>query len=205
MAATRELLARVGRGDHPPALRVYQPGPTVAFSRRETRHTGYPAAVAAAGRHGFEAVVRNTGGQAVVYGPGSLVVELIAPDPSPADRLRARFAAFAAALASALRAVGVDAGVGRLDGEFCPGDFSVRGSGRVKLAGTAQRLVAKAWLCSASIVVRDAAPLRAVLVEVYRGLEVEWRPETLAAVEDLVAGATVDEVLAAVSSTLGET
>jgi lipoate-protein ligase A len=174
----------------------------VAFSRRETHHPGYPDAVEAARRHGFEPVVRNTGGQAVAYGRGSLVVELIAADPSPADRLRVRFAAFGSALASALRAVGVDASVGRLDGEYCPGDFSVLGDGRVKLAGTAQRLVAKAWLCSASVVVHDAACLRDVLGDVYAGLGVDWRPETLGAVEDLVPDVTLDAVRAAVTGAL---
>ena len=200
MAVTHDLLAAIGRGDHPPALRVYRPGPTVAFSRRETHHPGYPRAVETATRHGFQPVVRNTGGAAVAYGPGSLIVELMAPDPSPRDHLRARFAAFGAVLAEALRTVGVDASLGRLPGEFCPGDYSVLGSGRIKLAGTAQRIIAKAWLCSASIVVHDAAPLRDVLSDVYRGLKVEWLPETLGGVEDLVSGVSLETVESAVGS-----
>jgi lipoate-protein ligase A len=203
MGATRELLRLVARGEHGPALRLYQPRPTVAFGRRETHHRGYPAATAAAGLHGFEHVVRNTGGRAVAYGDGCLIVELIAPDPSPPSRLTARFAAFGGALAAALRTLGVDAAVGRLDGEFCPGDHSVVGAGSIKLAGTAQRLVAGAWLCSASITVSGAAPLRKVLVDVYRELEFGWRPETLGSVTDLVPSLTMTDVENAVVSALG--
>jgi lipoate-protein ligase A len=192
MATTHALLTAIGHNDHPPTLRIYRPGPTAAFSRRETHHPGYPSAVAAATRHGFHPVVRNTGGQAVVYSHGSLIVELIAPDPSPADHLRARFAAFGTVLAQALRTLGVDTSLGHLPGEFCPGDYSVLGSGKIKLAGTAQRLTAKAWLCSASIVVHNAAPLRAVLSDVYQALGVEWLPMTLGAVEDLVPSVSLD-------------
>jgi octanoyl-[GcvH]:protein N-octanoyltransferase len=205
MDATRELLRLVARGEHGPALRLYRPRPTVAFGRRETHHRGYSAATAAAGLHGFEPVVRNTGGRAVAYGDGCLIVELIAPDPSPPARLTARFAAFGGALATALRSLGVDATVGGLEGEFCPGDFSIIGAGSIKLAGTAQRLVAGAWLCSASITVSGAAPLRKVLVDVYRELEFGWRPETLGSVTDLVPSLTMTDVEDAVIPALGGT
>jgi len=205
MDATRELLRVVARGEHGPALRVYKPRPTGAVGRRETHQRGYPAATAAAGLHGCASVVRNTGGRAVAYGDGCLIVELIAPDPSPPSRLTARFAAFGGALAAALRSLGVDATIGRLDGEFCPGDHSVIGAGSIKLAGTAQRLVAGAWLCSASITVSGAAPLRKVLVDVYRELEFGWRPETLGSVTDLVPSLTTTDVEDALVPALGGT
>ncbi|HEY0641614.1 MAG TPA: lipoate--protein ligase family protein [Pseudonocardiaceae bacterium] len=202
MAFTKELLSAVAAKEPPAALRLYEPPRTVAFGRRETHRAGYRAAVDAARRHGFGPVVRNAGGLAVAYGPGSLVVELLAADPSPPDGLRARFAAFAAGIAAALRAVGVDAEVGELPGEYCPGEFSVR-AGTVKLAGTAQRLVAGAWLCSASVVVTGAAELRAVLAEVNEHLGFGWRPGTLGGAADLVPGLTTGAVAAALERTFG--
>lgn len=202
MAATRDLLAQVSAGAHGSVLRLYRPVPTVAFGRREVHRPGYPDAVDAARAHGFEPVVRNAGGQAVAYGAGSLVVELLAPDPAPVAGLHDRFTAFAGALVRALRPLGVDAATGRLDGEYCPGDHSVVAAG-LKLAGTAQRMVARAWLCSASIVVTGADPLRAVLVDVNRHLEFDWRPTTLGAVTDLAPQVTLPEVEAAVVDALG--
>jgi lipoate-protein ligase A len=192
--ATRELLREVAAGSAPPMLRLHRPAPTVAFGRVETYHTGFPAAVAAARRHGYAPIVRHTGGRAVAYHDGCLVIELIAPDASPITGLRARFAAFAAAIARALASTGVPASVGHLDGEFCPGEFSVIGAGRVKLAGTAQRIVAGAWLCSAAIAIAGAGPLRDVLVEVYGALGFDWRPATLGAVTDLAPAVTVEAI-----------
>ena len=72
-------------------------------------------------------------------------------------------------LAGALRTLGVDSRVGRVPDEFCPGDFTVNARGAVKLVGTAQRVVRHASLLAASVVVRDADSIRAVLRDVYRG------------------------------------
>jgi octanoyl-[GcvH]:protein N-octanoyltransferase len=83
-------------------------------------------------------------------------------------------------------------------GEFCPGEFTVNARGVVKLVGTAQRVVRHASLLAASVAVLDAAPLRDVLVDVYRALELEWDPATVGAVADDVADVTVDDVERAV-------
>lgn len=46
----------------------------------------------------------------------------------------------------------------------------------VKLAGSAQRVVKGAFLFSTHVVVSDPAPLRAVLVDVYRELGLDMDP-----------------------------
>ena len=64
-----------------------------------------------------------------------------------------------------------------IPGEYCPGEYSVHaqlpasaGGGRIKLVGTAQRVVTGGWWFSTGIVVSDSAPLRAVTADVYRAL-----------------------------------
>jgi lipoate-protein ligase A len=100
-------------------------------------------------------------------------------------------------LAEVLRSVGVDAGVGPVPGEYCPGDFSVNDGHGHKLVGTAQRLVRGAWLFSVVIVVTDPDPIRDVLVEVYRELKLEWDPGTVGAVGSTAYRVTVHDVKAA--------
>jgi octanoyl-[GcvH]:protein N-octanoyltransferase len=117
--------------------------------------------------------------------------------------MRPRFASFSATLAEALRVLGVDARVGAVDGEYCPGEFSVNAGGRVKLAGVAQRLKRRAWMVGAELVVEDAAPVRDVLTDVYAALELPLDPATAAAVEDVAPGVTVDDVERAVVEAFG--
>jgi lipoate-protein ligase A len=181
-----------------PLLRVARPGPTVGFGRLDAIRPGFPDAARAARAHGFEPVLRTPGGHAAAYHHGSLLVELVAPDDDPVSGMRSRFADFSDALAGALVALGVDARVGPVDGEYCPGDYSVNAGGRVKLAGVAQRLVRRAWMVGAELVVEDGAPVRAVLTDVYAALGLDLDPTTAAAVEDVAPGLTVDDVERAV-------
>ena len=97
-------------------------------------------------------------------------------------------------LAGALRSLGVDARVGEVPGEYCPGAYWVNARGRVKLIGTAQRLVRGGALLGASIVVGDGAGVRAVLDDVYAALEFDWDATTAGAIDEEVPGLTLDAV-----------
>ncbi|MHA7208132.1 lipoate--protein ligase family protein [Arthrobacter sp. MDT1-65] len=195
------LLREVAAGSRPATLRLYRPSPTVAFGQRDARLPGFPAASASASAHGFEPLVRRAGGRAAAYHRGCLIVDHVEPADDAVAGTRARFAAFGDFFAQVLADLGVDAHVGEVPGEYCPGEFSVHGrSGgvpAVKLVGTAQRVVAGAWLFSSVVVVEDAAPLRAVLTDVYAALGLAWEPATAGAAQDLVSGVTVDAVEAA--------
>ena len=70
----------------------------------------------------------------------------------------------------------------------------------VKLAGTAQRVVAGAWYFSTVLVIEVAEPLRSVLEDVYSCLGVSWEPATAGCVADVRPGTTVAEVEAALMS-----
>ncbi len=184
VAVSHALVERASEGALGPVLRVYRPAPTLAFGRLDALRPGFAAAAAAARAHGFEPVVRAPGGHAVAYHDGCLVVDEVVPHADPLAGLQERFRSSAETLADALRQVGVDSRVGRVAGEFCPGEHTVNARGAVKLVGNAQRVVRHASLLAASIAVTDAASLRAVLEDVYAALELEWDPETAGGVAD---------------------
>ena len=188
------LLRAVARGERAGELRILRPPPTVAFGRLDRLRPGYDAAVAAARRHGFGAVLREPGGHAAAYHEGCLVVDEFAADPEPIAGMRDRFRDRGERFAAALRTLGVDARVGAVPGEYCPGEFTVNARGRVKLVGTAQRVVRGAWLF-ASVVVVDGAPrLREVLVDVYDALELDVDPATVGSVADEQPGVGMHDV-----------
>jgi lipoate-protein ligase A len=198
LARAAELLDEVKRGVRGPTLRLYRPGPTMAFGQRDTRLPGFEAAREASRALGFEPVVRKAGGRAAAYHEGTLIVDHIEPAAEAMVGHRHRFEVFGELYAEVLRGLGVDARVGEIPGEYCPGEYSVHGVPRdalpVKLVGTAQRVVAGAWLFSSVIVVSDAAPVRKVLTEVYRALELPFEPSTAGAADDLVPELTVATV-----------
>jgi lipoate-protein ligase A len=198
VAVSHALVERASAGAVGPTLRIYRPAATLAFGRLDALRPGFAAAAAAAREHGFEPVVRAPGGHAVAYHEGCLVVDEVMPDRDPIGRLQGRFARSGERLAAALREVGVDARIGRIAGEFCPGDYTVSARGQVKLVGTAQRVVRHASLLAASIAVTGGDALRAVLTDVYRALDLDWDPATAGAAADDVPGVRVADVERAV-------
>jgi lipoate-protein ligase A len=202
IALSRALLQRVAAGELPPTLRLYVPAPTVAFGRLDALRPGYPKAVAAASAAGYEPVLRAPGGHAAAYDEGSVGFDLVVAHAEALGDPRALFRAGAGGVARALGGLGVDARVGAVAGEYCPGDFSVNARGAAKLAGLAQRAVRGASLLGAFVTVRGAAGLRAVLQPVYAALELEWEPATVGAVEEEAPGATVEAVARALAAEL---
>ena len=143
----------------------------VAFAKRDALAAGYGRAVQAAAAEGFGAVLRLAGGRAAVFHDGTLEVAHAAPDEDA--RARASTSASpptAALIARALAGLGVDARVGEVRGEYCPGRWSVNASGRRKLVGIGQRVVAGGSHTGSVIVVSDATRMRRVLEPVYSAL-----------------------------------
>jgi octanoyl-[GcvH]:protein N-octanoyltransferase len=204
-ALSRVLLDQVATGERPATVRLSRPGRVVAFGRRDVRAPGYPEAVRAAREAGFEAMERLTGGRAAAYSEGALSLTLTIPDEDPAQRTNARFEEAAAIARDALLELGVDARVGEVPGEYCPGDFSVNAGGRRKLVGIGQRMIRGAAHVGFVIVVEDADLIRTVLEPVYRALGLEWKPETVGAVEDEAPGTGRAEVEGALLERLGAT
>lgn len=195
VALPHALLELVAERRRPrPVLRHHRPHPTVAFGRRDVFLEGFPHAAAAARRHGFAPVIRGTGGRAAAYHEGCLILDEIMLAEQSTGGIRERFAAEADRQAAALRSLGVDARVGEVAGEYCPGEFSVNARGRVKLVGAAERIIRGAWLHSSVVVVESARAIRDVLVDVYDALGLEWDPASTGAVADEAPGVTMGEV-----------
>lgn len=181
-AMSRAVLDRVARGELPALLRLHRPEPTVAFSKQDRASPGYGGAVAAAREQGFAAVERLPGGRAAVFHPGTLSFALAEPDDDAQLHIHERFRFVADLLTGALRSAGVDARIGEVPGEYCPGGWSVNARGQVKLAGIGQRIVSGAVHTGAVVVLEDSDLVRRALVPVYRALGLPFDPATAGAV-----------------------
>ncbi len=128
-------------------------------------------------------MLRLAGGRAAVFHEGTLELAHAVPDPDPRRGIQARFEESAELITRALRRLGVDARVGEVPGEYCPGRFSVNAAGARKLAGIGQRVIAGGAHVGTVIVAEDGASVRRVLEPVYAALRLDWDPATVGAVE----------------------
>jgi octanoyl-[GcvH]:protein N-octanoyltransferase len=101
--------------------------------------------------------------------------------------------------------LGVDARVGEVPGEYCPGGYSVNARGEKKLAGIGQKLIKGAGHLGGVLVVENGARVRGALVPVYQALGLEWNPSTASSVADEAAGITLDDAEAVLIEELGRT
>jgi len=192
----------VARGELPETFRLARPGAMVAFGKLDVVSPGYPAAVTAARAGGFDAVRRLAGGRAAVFHEHTIAFAWAGRARDTWSGTHERFRTAAGIVERALRRLGVDARVGAVPREYCPGDYSVNAGGRAKLAGIGQRLVKGAWHIGGVIVVAEADRVRDVLVPVYEALALDWDPATAGAVEQEVPGARFEDVAQALLAEL---
>lgn len=184
-------------------LTWHRPGPSAAFSRRDTRAPGFADAADGLHRRGFRPFIRPVGGHLAVYDHGALVMEIRARCVDPREGTTGRFREVAGALAQGLRTLGVPADVGEVPGEYCPGRWSVHAGGSIKLAGTGQRLGRGAAFVTAVVVVGDPEPSRAAMAEAYPLLGLDLDPATVGSVGECVPGIEVPDVQQAIEGALG--
>jgi octanoyl-[GcvH]:protein N-octanoyltransferase len=184
MAISRALMTRVAAGELPDTLRISRPAASVAFGKRDVVGAGYSAAVAAAHAGGYEAVERVAGGRASVFHDQTIHVGHSVHHADPRVEVTRRFERTAELLTGALRGLGVDAHVGEVEGEYCPGRHSVNARHEAKLAGLGQRVIQRGAHVGAVVVVDGADRIRTVLEPVYDALELDWRPETTGSLAD---------------------
>jgi lipoate-protein ligase A len=203
-AVARATLMRVAAGELPATFRLHRPPRILAFSKQDAASAGFREAAFAARRSGFEPIVRLVGGRAAVYHEQTLALSWAVADHRPSARTEARFRELAELLATAIRDLGVDARIGEVPGEYCPGAWSVSARGSTKLAGTGQRLIAGAAHRGAVIVVGGSGAVRAALIPAYDALGLSFEEATVGSIEDEAGGIAIDRVEAAILARLGE-
>lgn len=181
MALVRDMLTAVADGEAG-MLRMYRPQPTAAFSPRDTTLPNYSHAAETMRHMGFTPVERRAGGHLAVYDRNALVIDLVAHHPEPRDGVRERYERFAQALLSALQSLAIDARLGPVAGEYCPGAYSVSDAGRIKLAGLAQRIGRRGFHVGCVISVLPSESACTAVASAYRILGIPFLPETFGSV-----------------------
>lgn len=191
------ILLRRGLAGADEILRIHVPDPTAAFSQRDARQAGFARAAAAVRGFGFLPVIRSPGGRLAVYHGGSIVIDHVHRGPDGRAAITSRFERFAGMHVGVLAELGVDARVGQVPGEYCPGEFSINVGGTHKIVGSAQRVTKDGWLFSTVVQIGGAARTSAVTMAAYDALGYDLDPGTIGALEDFVPEVSVDALAGA--------
>jgi len=204
VAVSHAALGAVARGEIGGLIRLHVPGPVVAFGAVDRVQPGYPQAVRVAQANGFAAVERLAGGRAAVFHEQTLAFAWATPEEEPRAGITERFKIVAGIMVDAFERLGIDARIGELRGEYCPGKWSVNVGGRVKVMGVGQRLVRGAAHVGGVVVVDDGERIRDVLIPVYRALQLDWDPRTTGALADRAPGLDNEKVSTAIIAAMSK-
>jgi octanoyl-[GcvH]:protein N-octanoyltransferase len=194
------MLRRVAAGAIPESLRLYQPENILLFSSLDARRPGFERAVELAEEAGFASAIRLAGGHAAAFLEESMAFAWAIHDPDARTRIRPRFERLADLIVSALQRLGLDARVGEVPGEYCPGEYSVNIAGRVKVMGVGQRVIRGGAHVGGVLTVGQSELLRAALIPVYQALELDFRPETAGGIADFDPSLDVEDVIDSIRS-----
>lgn len=197
------VVAAVGEGRLPETFRIHTTPRIVAFGRQDRVTDGYPEAVAAAKTAGYLPIERLAGGRAAVFHEGTLAFSWAIPTAEPRQEITERFEAISQLMAAAFGDLGLDARVGEIPGEYCPGAYSVHIGGVAKVMGVGQRLVRGAAHVGGVIVVDGGQRIADVLGPVYRALGLAWEPRTAGDLADHLPHISLQAVTDVVVARLG--
>jgi octanoyl-[GcvH]:protein N-octanoyltransferase len=198
----RAIFDQVAVGERGPTVSITPSIRHVGVTRRDTFRPGFSDAVRASREEGYPVLVRGAGGGATAAHYGTFGFSIIRPSGgTEAHRgIRDRYEEAAALALGAFSRLGVRAEVGEVQGEFCPGDHSIRVGGwesGMKVVGIAQRVTRRATSVGGIVLVEGEEDLARVLEGVYGAMHLPFRRESVGSLRRAGCEARVDEVVAA--------
>jgi octanoyl-[GcvH]:protein N-octanoyltransferase len=189
------LCALVGAGQTTAVARAWVHHQTVVLGIQDTKLPFLKQGIDVLNRHGFQAIVRNSGGLAVVLDEGVLNLSLVFPETEHRidinrgydtmwDLIRLMFADFA-----------VEIEAKEIVGSYCPGSYDLSIAGQ-KFAGISQRRIRNGVAVQIYLCVNGSGSKRAQLIkEFYHAALAETetkftypdiQPDVMASLEELL-------------------
>jgi octanoyl-[GcvH]:protein N-octanoyltransferase len=178
-AYQRIIFEEVALGVRSPTVSITPSTRHLGVTRRDTHRTGFGEAVRAAHEEGYPTLVRGAGGGATAAHYGTFGFSVIRPAEDARRGVGERYDEAAALVLAAFSRLGIQAEIGEVRNEFCPGDHSIRVGDfedGMKLVGIAQRLTRRATSVGGIVLVRGEEELARVLSRVYAAMDLPMRP-----------------------------
>jgi octanoyl-[GcvH]:protein N-octanoyltransferase len=196
----RVIFEQVAAGVRPPTVSITPSTRHVGVTRRDTFRPGFADAVCASREEGYPVLVRSSGGGATAAHYGTFGFSIIrqATDGEPRRTIRDRYDEAAALVLGAFSRLDIQAEIGEVRDEFCPGDRSIRlGSWErgEKVVGIAQRVTRRATSVGGIVLVEGEKELAHVLERVYAAMRLPFRPGSVGSLRRAGGRVAVEEVI----------
>lgn len=189
------LCTSVGGGLSPATVRTWVHRNTIVLGIQDTRTPYLRDGVDFLTEKGYEVIVRNSGGLAVVLDEGILNISLILPEKDKGIDINRGYDAMLELIRFMLKQYGAEIEAGEIAGSYCPGSYDLSIEGK-KFAGISQRRLRKGVAVQIYICVTGSGADRAETIKRFYELAVKGEaanfeypkviPETMASLNELL-------------------
>jgi lipoate-protein ligase A len=194
-AISKTMLDEASSKMIPETLRFFEPKNLVAFSLRDSKKDGFKNAVITTFQNSFDPVLRLSGGKAALFHWGTIGYAWTIPDDNPKANVCERFEEISLRVKDTFSSMGIDAHIGEINGEYCPGKYSVNARRKSKIMGVGQRLAKYASHIGGVINITNSKLTQTILTKIYKDLDYEWIPTTVGSIEDEIGEITNNEII----------
>jgi len=196
-AADDMLCELVGKGESLPTIRTWVHENTVVLGIQDHRLPHIGAGRESIEAHGFQSIVRNSGGLAVVLDSGVLNISIVVSEQNSAIDIHAGYDIMVEFVRHLFPAIADDIEAYEIVGSYCPGSYDLSVGGK-KFAGISQRRLRNGIAVQIYLCIEGSGAERAALVRDF--YESGLQGEEIKFVYPII----VPEVMASVSEIMGE-
>ena len=191
------LCNSVGSGKAPATARTWIHHNTVVLGIQDTKLPNLQAGIQFLNEQGYQVIVRNSGGLAVVLDEGVLNISLILPETDKGIDINRGYDTMLLLIQNMFAEYHQQIEAGEIVGSYCPGSYDLSINGK-KFAGISQRRLKKGVAVQIYLCVNGSGPERAQLIKQFYELAKQGE-STKFAYPEVVPG-----VMASLAELLGE-
>ncbi|MFB7138335.1 biotin/lipoate A/B protein ligase family protein [Gottfriedia sp. NPDC056225] len=158
------LCTKIGRLESPPTIRTWVHHNTIVLGIQDTRLPNLVNGVNYLNSQGYTAIVRNSGGLAVVLDEGVLNISIIFPEAEHKLQINDGYEMMYALIQDMFKDLTDKIVAKEIVGSYCPGDFDLSIDGK-KFAGISQRRIRKGVAVQIYLCVNESGSKRASIVK----------------------------------------
>jgi octanoyl-[GcvH]:protein N-octanoyltransferase len=199
------LCTKIGKMESPTTIRTWVHHNTIVLGIQDTRLPNLTNGVKFLNNHGYKAIVRNSGGLAVVLDEGVLNISILFPEAEHKLQINDGYETMYALIQDMFKDLTDKIVAKEIIGSYCPGDFDLSIDDK-KFAGISQRRIRKGVAVQIYLCINESGSKRASIIKDFYEIAIDNKetsfkyptiiPETMASLSELLSlNLTVTDVM----------
>jgi len=199
------ICTKIGKQQSPTTVRTWVHHQTIVLGIQDTRLPNLSNGIKFLNEHGYKAIVRNSGGLAVVLDEGVLNISILFPEVERKLQINDGYETMYALIQDMFKDVTNGIEAKEIVGSYCPGDYDLSIDGK-KFAGISQRRIRKGVAVQIYLCINESGAKRASIIKDFYEIAINNKetnfkypninPNTMASISELLSiNLSVSEVM----------